>query len=308
MTHSKMLRLQIFFLAPLFFLPATDSIIHPAYEQWKNEKADACNSASRLVQYVAASERQLKDQTRLLFTALSKSAPIVREDPESCRSMFSEIVKDQQFFQNIGAADVKGDVFCDSAGSAGTNIAETEDFRQAVRTGRFVGGGQSLSRTSGKHSISLVYPFPGETGQPEGVIFASVDLNALAGIAENSLPEKGVLMIVDSKGTILARYPHVDEWLGRSMPDAPVIKAMLNQKEGFALEKDLDGSELKFAFTSVEAGSPGELHIAAGSPEKPFNWLSTDMLINAATLLGLFALYGYAAGWLAARFVPEEKV
>jgi hypothetical protein len=91
------------------------------------------------------------------------------------------------------------------------------------------------------------------------------------------------------------------------MPDAPVIKAMLGKKEGSVQEKDLDGVERNFVFSSVMQGSRPQLIIAAGIVEKPFNWLSEDMLKNAATLLGIIALFAFAAGWLAVRHLPQEK-
>jgi len=307
MSHAKMLQLQILIFVPLFFLPAADVIIHPAYQQWNNEKAESRNTARRLVQYVAASNRQLMEQTRLLLAVLSKSPHVIREDSESCSSLFSDILKDEPFFSNIEAADLNGDVFCNGASSAGTNIADREYFQQAVRTRQFVFSDYAPALTTGKHSIGLVYPCFSETGQPKGVIFASLDLKTLVQIPEKSLPENSEVLIVDSKGTILASYPNVDEWIGRSVPDAPVIKAMLSQEEGFVGEKGLDGVARNFALTSVTHGVPGELHIAAGFPEKPFNWLSGDMLQNAAVLLGIMALLAFAAGWLAARYLPRES-
>jgi len=307
MSPATMLRLQIFIFVPLFFLPAADVIIHPAHQQWKNEKAESENTARRLVQYVAASDRQLMEQTRLLLAVLSKSTPVMQADSESCRSLFSDILKNQPFFSNIGAANMNGDVFCDAASPARINIADREYFQQAVRTRQFIFSDYALSRATGKHSIGLIYPWSSETGQPQGVIFASLDLKTLVQIPEKSLPENSEVLIVDSKGTILAGYPDVDERIGRSMPDAPLIKAMLSQKEGLAGEKELDGVVRNFAFTSVTHGSSGELHIAAGFPEKPFNWLSRDMLQNAAVLLGIMALFAFAAGWLAERHLPRES-
>jgi ascorbate-specific PTS system EIIC-type component UlaA len=41
-------------------------------------------------------------------------------------------------------------------------------------------------------------------------------------------------------------------------------------------------------------------------PEKPFNWLSGDLLQNVAVLLGIMALFGFAAAWLAGRHIPEK--
>ena len=302
-----MLRLQILMFVPLFFLPAADVIIHPAYQQWKNEKAESRNTARRLVQFAAASNRRLMEQTRLLLAVLSKSTPVMLEDSESCRRLFSDIVKDEPFFSNIEAADLNGDVFCNAAGSARTNIADREYFQQAVRTRQFVFSDYASSLTTGQHSIGLAYPCFSETGQPKGVIVASLDPKALLQIPEKSLPENSEVLIVDSKGTILAGYPNVDEQIGRSMPEAPLIKAMLSQEEGFVGEKGLDGVARNFAFASVTQGLPGELHIAAGFPEKPFNWLSGDMLENAAVLLGIMVLFSFAAGWLAARHLPGES-
>ncbi len=306
MSPARTLQLQILIFVPLFFLPASDVIIHPAHQQWKNEQAGSRDTVRRLVQYLAASDSQIIEQTRLLLTVLSKSPQVIREDSEACRSLFADIVKDQQFFSNIEAADLKGDVFCNAAGSARTNIADREYFKQAVRTGRFVLSDFAPAPGTGKHSIDLVYPCLSETGQPQGVIFASLNLKMLVQIPEKSLPENSEVLIVDSKGTILAACPNGDEWIGRSMPDAPLIKAMLGQKEGFAGEKGLDGVVRNFAFASVTHGPSGELHIAAGLPEKPFNWLSGDLLQNVAVLLGIMALFGFAAAWLAARQIPEK--
>ena len=101
MSTAKMMQLQILILVPLFFLPTTDVIIHPAYQQWKNEKTERQNTAHSLVQYLAESNRQLMEQTRLLLTVLSKSTPVVREDSESCRSLFSDILKNQPFFSPV---------------------------------------------------------------------------------------------------------------------------------------------------------------------------------------------------------------
>ena len=215
-------------------------------------------------------------------------------------------MKNQQFFSNIEAADLNGDVFCNAASSSRTNIADREYFQQAVRTGRFVFGDYAPALGAGKQSIDLVYPCLSETGQPQGVVLASLNLKTLVQIPEKSLPENSEVLIIDSKGTILAACPNGDEWIGRLMPDAPVIKAMLSQKEGFAGEKGLDGVVRNFAFASVTHGPSGELHIAAGLPEKPFNWLSGDLLQNVAVLLGIMALFGFAAAWLAGRHIPEK--
>ncbi|MGO8942760.1 MAG: cache domain-containing protein [Syntrophobacteraceae bacterium] len=307
MSPARTLQLQILLFVPLFFLPAVDVILHPAQQQWQHEQAESRDTARRLVEYVAASDSQLMEQTRLLLAALAKSAPVISEDSESCRRLFADIVKDQQFFSNIEAADLNGDVYCNAASSARTNIADREYFQQAVRTRRFVFSDYAPALGAGKQSIDLVYPCLSETGQPQGVVFASLNLKTLVQIPEKSLPENSEVLIIDSKGTILAACPNGDEWIGRLMPDAPVIKAMLSQKEGFAGEKGLDGVVRNFAFASVTHGPSGELHIAAGLPEKPFNWLSRDLLQNVAVLLGIMALFGFAAAWLAARHIPEKS-
>ena len=301
-----MVWLQILMFVPLFFLPATDVIIHPAYEQWKSEKAEAQKTAQRLVQYVAASDGQLIEQTRLLSTALSKSRPAILNS-ESCGSLVADLLKNQPFFITIGVADATGDVFCNGQGPTGINIADRDSFREALRTGRFVFDGYSAADVGGIRAIDLDCPILNESGQALGVIFASVDLKAFGRVPQGHMPENIVLLIVDSKGTILSRYPSVDEWIGRSMPDAPVIKAMLEKKEGVVQEKDLDGVERNFVFGSATGGTQAELLIAAGILEKPFNWLSGEMIKNAATLLGIIALFGFAAGWLASRHAPERK-
>jgi hypothetical protein len=306
MSQAKMVWLQILMFVPLFFIPATDVIIHPAYEQWKSDKAQAHKTAQRLVQYAAASDRQLIEQTRLLLTVLSKSRPAILNS-ESCGSLVADLLKNQPFFITIGVADASGNVFCNGRGATGINIADRDSFHEALRTGRFIFDGYSSAEAGGVRAIDLACPILNESGQALGLVFAAVDLKAFDPIVQDHMPENIVFLTVDSKGTILSRYPGVDQWIGRSMPNAPVVKAMLEKKEGAVQEKDLDGVERNFVFGSATGSTQGELFIAAGILEKPFDWLSEEMIKCAATLLGIIALFGFTAGWLASRHIPGRK-
>ncbi len=61
--------------------------------------------------------------------------------------------------------------------------------------------------------------------------------------------------VIDRDGAILARYPQPEQWVGKRMPEAEIVKIVLAKEEGVAEAVGIDGGPCLFAFTPLGVGS-----------------------------------------------------
>ena len=64
------------------------------------------------------------------------------------------------------------------------------------------------------------------------------------------------MSLLDRPGTMVARHPDPDRWVGRSLPDAQIIRTVLAQGEGTVDLPDLDGVTRLFAFKPLIGAGP----------------------------------------------------
>src|SRR5205807_3043554 len=108
----------------------------------------------------------------------------------------------------------------------------------------------------------------------------------------------------DSKGTILARYPDPDKWLGQSVPDSPLMNEIIAQHgEGTAETTGLDGLPRLFAFTPIDnpqkSGRSSDVYVSVGIPTSVAYADADVLLAHNLAALGLATLLGFVAAWVA---------
>jgi len=74
--------------------------------------------------------------------------------------------------------------------------------------------------------------------------------------------------LFDHNGTIVARYPDPEQWVGQSASEAPIFRAILaQQREGTAEAPGLEGVPRLFAFTPLRGVPEGsEVYVTVGIP------------------------------------------
>jgi two-component system, sensor histidine kinase len=117
------------------------------------------------------------------------------------------------------------------------------------------------------------------------------------------------LSLIDRQGTLVARCPDPDSWVGQSRPNAPIFRTVLAEGEGTAELPDLDGVARLFAFKPlVGSGPQAVLLMAVGiAKDVVFSDADGDFFRNLL-VLGVVALLGMAvnkvsAEWLILRLI-----
>src|SRR5215204_2588339 len=258
------LRVRLLFLFVLAVVPALGWIFYVHVEQRRLAATEAQDNALRLAQIAAAQQAQLIQGTHQLLSVLAQLPAIREGDATTCTTLVTNLLKRYPTYANLGAERLNGDVFCSATPfSQPLNVANYTWFQRVIRTRDFTVGEYQKSLLSNEFVLVLGYPVFDEGGHVQGVVAASLHLDRLNRMATQvQFPPGAALTAIDRNGTIVARNPDPQSWLGLSFPNAPLIKAMLTQEEGTAQLPGVDGVHRLYAFSRVHDASDVGLYVS----------------------------------------------
>ena len=300
--NSRSLRVRLIQLVLLALLPALGLIIYGAREQRQAAAAVAKNEALRLARILAASHQRLVDSTGHLLVALARIPEIRNRERAGCSALLSDLMKEYRPYSNLAVADINGQVFCQALSGAGsTNVAERAYFQLAVKEQDLSIGDYQIGRATGKAGLNIGYPIFHKRGTVAGVVFAAIDLawfNQIVSAAE--LPDNLTLTLYDRNGTVLARHPEFEQWVGRAGGGSEIFRTVFAQTEGVIEATGLDGEWRLYGFTSFGASADRhDIYLTIGIPSNVAlagaNW---TLHRNLAALFIVSAL-ALVAAWYA---------
>src|SRR2546430_1887896 len=172
------LRVRLMLLIVLAVLPALGLIIYTAIEQRQQGIEAATEGARRLVRMAASNQEQLLEGTRQLLVTLAQVKEIQSQEVDACRAIFTNILKLQPVYGNIGAIGLDGRVFA-SATPLGRGVGARSLFRNATSRLDFVVGDYALERLTHHASVHTSYPVLDRGNSLHGVVFADLNLDWL---------------------------------------------------------------------------------------------------------------------------------
>src|SRR3990172_2535697 len=305
------LRIRLLLLVLLAVIPALGLILYTGLEQRRQAAVHAKKDALRVLDQSVMQQDLLIAGARQLLVALVSLPEVRHHDSGGCNALFFDILGRYPFYANLGAIAPNGDLFCSARSLGGPiNVAERAYFRRAMATRDFAIGDYQVGKVTGKATINFGYPLVSDAGEVKAVVFAALDLawlNKLA--AEAQLPQGSTFTMIDSNGTILARYPEPEKWVGQSIPEAPIFKAIRAQQwEGTAEAPGLDGIPRLYVFTPTHGLGGSGIAYAVGIPIAAVfgevNW----MLARNLAWLGLVTLLALGAAWFGGDLFIRRRV
>jgi PAS domain S-box-containing protein len=118
--------------------------------------------------------------------------------------------------------------------------------------------------------VSEVQPILADDGSVAGAVGVSIDLLKLSSLVTESLTAREpVVLVVNSKGIVVAHHPDAPAWLGHDVGASAITRIALEQRSGTAHEKGVRGVDRLWAFAPVRgtdwtvlAGTPMEAVMA----------------------------------------------
>ena len=301
MTRDRLasLRLRLWLLVLLAFMPALGLMLYTAAEQRQHAVKEVRDQALRMAQIVSSDQERRIDGTRYLLMALAHVPDVRAGDAAECDSFLSALLKDNPLYTTFVVADLRGDVVCSAVPlNEPVNVADRAYFLSALETRGFAIGEFQIGRISKKAGIAFGYPILDADGRVQAVVAAAMDLSWLNQLmADAELPEGALLLVIDRNGTILYGYPISEAWIGESDVSAPLFQAMLTRGQDTVELRVMDDIPRIYAFTALR-GLSGAGYVSIGIPQAIAYAPARRTLARNLIGLGLVGGLALAAAWI----------
>ena len=293
------LRSRLLLLLLLIALPAFGFTLNAYLAFYREAMARIEQDAYTLAQLAAKDQETVTAETRLLLSMLAQ-LPIMR-DPQSataCDQWLATQLQQHPGYTNLGAVDRAGDLYCSGVPApAPVNFRDRAWFQKAAASNHFLVSDYQIGRITGKPGIVFGYPLRGPDDELTGVLFAFSNLAWLQRLVSTvQLPADSTATVIRPDGRILAHFPDPEPWVGKTLPDAPLVRLIRDQPgPGFTGLAGLDGIQRFYAYAPLTAAG-GSVYLLVGLSQQA----ALDNLRQTLTsliLLGLMTLGGLAAAW-----------
>ncbi len=306
------LRARLLLLILSILLPTGGLLVHTAINQRQLATARVQREALRLVQAVTFEQTQIITTTRQLLVGLSQ-LPELRQARISgrCNSLLVGLLKTQPYYINLGVAAMDGQLLCSADPvTRPVNIADRAYFRRAVETHDFAVGNYQIGRVTRRGTVNFATPVFDGNGAISRIVFAAVDLSWLNRlIARTPLPQGSTITLVDSHGTILARYPDPAGWTGKSFANPRLLHALKEKKlEGADEFAKVDGTHRLYSIAPLHISTLGDVYLIASIPKAAAYAAVNHTFFESLLIFAGVAFLALATAWIGGNVLILRRV
>jgi PAS domain S-box-containing protein len=298
---------RLFALSLVALAPAVGIQIYNEAVTRRTRETEVRELAIRNAQQAASELERVLEGTRNVLTSISKVDAVQALDTPVCIAYLAKLQPEMPHLISLAAVDLDGRLRCrQEIPPNSPTYADRPYVQQALRSGEFAVGGFTEARIAKRFVLPVATPLKDQQGRLVGVVAAAIDLQWLTErLRQRGLPPGGSITVADRNGTIIAREPFPDHFIGTRIPDA--FAHLVNAPEPGAVDVvSQDGTHRVLGYNPVSAPPGIGLYVSAGlSSEASF--LAIDQAARQGLLIILvgtvFALLGaWAVG---RRFITD---
>ncbi len=300
------LRGRLLALVVLAVLPAFALTIYTGWDDRRQQRAAVAGETVSLARIVASDQERLLDSTRQILADLAQIPEVRVGDTRRCNTFFSLLMKQYPGYASFLVLDPAGNVLASfPAAERPINLSGRSWFQRVLSSRDFAVGEYQLGQLTGKAIVVAAWPALDDAGRVLSVLCAALDVSWLNHIvATAQLPKDAQLVLVDRRGTVVARYPDAAGLVGRGLGDRDLAAQMTAREEGVVEFSGEDGVTRVFAFTGVRLRVDSGLRLAIGIPsDVAFGGVQRQQRRHLLALLMVMTLTLAAAWFGAERFV-----
>ncbi|WP_075292879.1 sensor histidine kinase [Pararhizobium arenae] len=300
---------RLFAVAAAALIPTLGLLIYnevaSRYRRTEQINAQAAASAR-----LAASEiERILEGARSLLIAVSAIPSVNDLSGEGCAQTLNSVASRIVQTGAILLIDRQGKLVCDSQGHpAGTDFSDRPYVQNALQANDVVVGDYTISKLTGAAVLPIAMPIRRDD-EVVGVLSTGIRLSWLQQrIEDRGVEEGGAVTIADKQGTIIARVPFPERFVGTRIP-APFESLLASKSAGTIEVMSQDGTERILGYEPITDSKP--LYVSAGVSTK-----EAFAEINRATWAGVLSLVlstlvaVFAAHWVGKHFIlqPIDRI
>jgi PAS domain S-box-containing protein/putative nucleotidyltransferase with HDIG domain len=301
-----LIRLVLYAIMPVFAL-----IIYNASAQRQYATNQAQAQAQQIAQITSANQQRIIEGAKQLLVTLAQLPQVQEDNAQTCNLLLADIRQQIPSYNNIGLIGSDGWIKC-SASPLTQPIYEGDRsyFQHVIESKDFAIGEYQIDRITGKPAIDCGYPVLDDHEQVKAVVYVALDLSWLNQIAtEVHLPQGTSMLVIDQRGTILSHYPNPEQWVGKAVPDASIVKTILSGHQGTIETSGLEGTPQLYAFTTLGSNAPYQsIYVGVGIPTATIYAESNHLLIQNLLALGVLGLLSLVFALTGANLFVIKRV
>src|SRR5215217_2487997 len=226
---------RLFAVAAAALIPTLGLLIY-------NEVASRYRRAEQITAQAAASARlaaseieRILEGARSLLIAVSAIPSVNNLSGDGCAQTLNSVASRIVQTGAILLIDTQGKLVCDSQGHpAGTDFSDRPYVQNALQANDVVIGDYTISKLTGAAVLPIAMPIR-RNDEVVGVLSTGIRLSWLQQrIEERGVERGGAVTIADKQGTILARVPFPERFVGTRIPEE--FNALLASKSAGTIE------------------------------------------------------------------------
>ncbi|MBB3649610.1 two-component sensor histidine kinase [Rhizobium sp. BK619] len=294
----KLVAVAVAALAPVVAMLAYNEV---ALRHQRNEEVRA--SAAQAARQASSEVERIVEGLHALLVSVSAMPSVRHLDVQACNEALKSVAESIPNIRTIFVVGLDGRPVCGSmAFPDGVVFSDRDYFKQTLETKDFSVGTYTQSRLSDRPVLPLAMPLM-EGESVKALIVSGIRLDWL----QNRITERGVapgnaVTIADGKGTIVARVPLPEQFVGTVIPDE--YQHLIHAEQPDVIEvTSQDGTARILGYRPIALPS-SPLYVSAG-----FSKPEAFAPINRATLMNTLAIIGGALfAFLAAIFIGNRFI
>ncbi|HLQ17382.1 MAG TPA: sensor histidine kinase [Tabrizicola sp.] len=295
----KSLSSRLFLVTAVALVPAVAIAISSIWTVRSDQTADLHADALRTAELVSREVEQTIFSVESVLRTLAAAPAVRQSDTTSCSNLLAEASGAVSYISAVFVVNDDGGVRCRSTPAEDEAFGTRPYFAAALQSEDLVTA--TLAEAGpGRPRLPIALRVGGTNGSPSPVMIAYLDLAWLEQrLQKLSLPQGGSLTIVDRSGTILARVPEPERFVGTKVREE--LLYLLEETVPGTLEVvSQDGTNRILGYMPPAVTSSG-LYVSAGySTEEGYATLRT-----VAATAGILALLGTALALILALYTAR---
>jgi diguanylate cyclase (GGDEF)-like protein len=255
----------------------------------------AAAEAMALARRGADGNHEIVTTMRALLQAAGRTYAL-SDKTADCATYFRDFAGDIPWIKSLSVVDASGRIRCSSSPTAvGLDVSDRAYFRDAMKSGGFALSDYLMSRSRTEPTVIGASAVKGPDGAP-AVIIAPIDLQWIARLNATAAERHSgtTVMLLDADGTVLARHPDPNQWVGKNVAGHPLAQAISARPEGTFAMEGLDGTRRIFAFLRVPSSTA---RLVVGLDESDLLGRADREISMAYVQVGFFGLLVLLIAW-----------
>jgi PAS domain S-box-containing protein len=293
---SAGLRVRLLAIILILIVPLAVLQVLELYQVRTTRTRVAQERAFELAKAGAARFQDTIDDVRTVLDLLSRVPEVTNGPPETCAAFLKDVAASHQWARSLSLIGANQRVVCSTnADAVAFDLTARPWFQRARELGAFSVSDFLVDQISKTPTTFATMFYQNSRSQEQQALTASIDLAWFDRVAA-AFGEKqdAIVLLVDSGGVILSRYP-IALIPGNARVSTAFLKDISATKSGLFAGVDPDGRERLFGSVTLPEA---HAHVAVGFDRAATLGLIDTFIVIAAAIFGGVMLFGGFIVWV----------